>query len=185
MKRIILAAVATISCNLALAADTGAYVSASIGSAEQKFSAGGFDVSKSDTAFQIAGGYRYTPNVGIELGYTNLGKAELSAQGDTVSSKPETIHLAVTGSYNLTPEFAFTGKLGAARNSTKVTATSGSMSDSETEKKTSLLVGVGMSYTVAPGVAVTAEYQDFGKIISRDGVDLKAHVVSVGVRYSF
>ena len=115
MKRIILAAAATLACNLALAAEPGAYVSASIGQAEQKFSADGFDISKNDTAFQIAGGYRYTPNVGVELGYANLGKAEISAQGDSVSAKPQVLHLAVTGNYNLTPEFAFTGKLGLER----------------------------------------------------------------------
>jgi OOP family OmpA-OmpF porin len=185
MKRIILAVVATISCNLALAAEPGAYVSASIGQAEQKLSADGFDISKNDTAFQIAGGYRYTPNVGIELGYTNLGKAEVSAQGDSVSAKPQAVHLAVTGNYNLTPEFAFTGKLGLAHTRTKVAATSGSMSASETESENSLMVGVGMSYKVAPGVDVIAEYQDFGKIVKFDGGDVKAHVVSVGVRYSF
>ena len=185
MKRIILAAVATISCNLALAAEPGAYVSASVGSAEQKLAFDGFDISKSDTAFQIATGYRYTPNFGVELGYTNLGKAELSAQGDSVSSKPQSVHLAVTGSYNLTPEFAFTGKLGAAHTRTKVTANSGTMSESDTESENSLLVGVGLSYKVAPGVDVIAEYQDFGKIVKGDGADLKAHVVSVGVRYSF
>ena len=185
MKRIILAAVATLACNLALAAEPGAYVSASIGQAEQKFSADGFDVSKNDTAFQIAGGYRYTPNVGVELGYTNLGKAEISAGGDSVSAKPQVVHLAVTGSYNLTPEFAFTGKLGAAHTRTKVTARSGTMSESDTESENSLVVGIGMSYKVAPGVDVIAEYQDFGKIVKGDGADLKAHVVSVGVRYSF
>ena len=185
MKRIILAAVATIACNVALAAEPGAYVSASVGSAEQKLAFDGFDISKSDTAFQLTTGYRYTPNVGIELGYANLGKAEISADGDSVSAKPQVLHLAVTGNYNLTPEFAFTGKLGLAHTSTKVSAKSGSMSASETESENSLMVGVGMSYKVAPGVDVIAEYQDFGKIVKGDGADLKAHVVSVGVRYSF
>jgi OOP family OmpA-OmpF porin len=47
------------------------------------------------------------------------------------------------------------------------------------------MIGVGMSYKVAPGVDVIAEYQDFGKIVKFDGADIKAHVVSVGVRYSF
>jgi OOP family OmpA-OmpF porin len=185
MKRIILAAIATISCNLALAAEPGAYVSASVGSAEQKLAFDNFNLSESDTAFQIATGYRYTENVGVELGYTNLGKAELSAQGDSVSSKPQSVHLALTGSYNLTPEFALTGKLGAAHTRTKVVARSGSVTESETESENSLLFGIGLSYKVAPGVDVIAEYQDFGKIIKGDGADLKAHVVSVGVRYNF
>ena len=105
MKRTILAAIAiaVLSCNIALAAEPGAYVSASVGSAEQKLSAEGVSVTESDIAFQIAGGYRFTPNVGVEVGYTNLGNAQISAQGMTASSKPQAIHAAVTGMYNLTP----------------------------------------------------------------------------------
>lgn len=185
MKRITLAVVAAISCNLALAAEPGAYVSASVGSAEQKLSVDGINVTKSDTAFQIAGGYRFTPNVGAEVGYTNLGKAEISAQGESASSKPQAIHLAVTGAWNVSPEFAVTGKLGAAHTRTKLGFRDAFGSGSQTESRTSLMYGVGASYTFTPYVAVIVEYQDFGKIVDRDGASLKAHVVSAGVRYNF
>jgi OOP family OmpA-OmpF porin len=185
MKRITLAVVAALSCNLALAAEPGAYVSASVGSAEQKLSFDGLNITKSDTAFQIAGGYRFTPNVGAEFGYTNLGKAEISAQGMTASSKPQAIHLAVTGAWNVSPEFAVTGKLGAAHTRTKGEVRGGGSSESDTESRTSVTYGVGVSYTFAPNVAAIVEYQNFGKIAKDDGVDLKAHVVSAGVRYSF
>jgi OOP family OmpA-OmpF porin len=185
MKRIILAAIAAISCNAALAAEPAAYVSASVGSAEQKLSADGLSVTESDTAFQIAGGYRFTPNVGAEIGYTHLGTASISAQGMSASSKPQSLHVAVTGAWNLTPEFAITGKLGAARTHTKLEASDAGSSESDTEKRTSLMYGVGVSYAFTPKIALIAEYQDFGKIAKGDGADLKAHVVSAGVRFSF
>lgn len=162
-----------------------AYVSASVGSAKQKLSVDGSSITESDTAFQITGGYRFTPNVGVEVGYTNLGKAEVSGQGLTASSKPQSIHLAVTGAWNFTPEFAVTGKLGAAHTRTKLEGSGAGYSESETESRTSLVYGIGVSYAITPNVAVIAEYQDFGKIIKDNGADLKAHVVSAGVRYSF
>jgi len=184
MKRIIAATIAAISCNVALA-DPASYVSASVGSAEQKLSVDGLHVTDSDTAFQIAGGYRYTPNFGVEVGYTNFGTATIAAAGASVSAKPQSVHLAATGTWNLTPEFAFTGKLGIARTSTKINERDGTFSDSSTEKKTSLMYGIGVSYAFTPVLAAVAEYQDFGKIIDRDGGTLKAHVVSAGIRFSF
>jgi OOP family OmpA-OmpF porin len=186
MKRIIFAAIAAISCNAAFAAEPAAYVSASVGSAEQKLSIEGISVTDSDTAFQIAGGYRFTPNVGVEAGYTNFGTGSISGNGVTVSSKPQSAHVAVTGAWNFTPEFAITGKLGAAHTRTKAEVRFNGESESTKDTHTSLMYGVGVSYAFTPKIALIAEYQDFGKIIKGDaGESLKAHVVSAGVRFSF
>lgn len=185
MKRIILATIATVACNLALAAEPGPYLSASVGSAEQKIRTSGLSVEMSDTAFQLAGGYRYANNIGIEAGYTNMGKATIMAGTASLSSKPKSIHLAATYSYNLTPDFALTGKLGGVHTRTVLTVNDGTMSDSEAELRNSLLYGAGVSYTFKPNVALIADYQNFGKIVRNNGQGLKAQVVSVGVRYSF
>ena len=186
MKRIIAAVIAVISCNLASAAEPGAsYVSLSVGSGEQKVSTEGVTLSDNATAFQLAGGYRYTPYVGVEVGYTNLGKASVSGNGITASSKPQSIHLAVTGNWDVSPQFAVTGKLGVAHNRTKLEASEAGFSDSVTESRNSPFFGVGVSYTFAPNAAVIVDYQNFGKLYKEDGADLKGHVVTAGVRYSF
>jgi OOP family OmpA-OmpF porin len=185
MTRLALAVAAVLSCNLALAAEPPAYVSASLGRAEQKLSLDGIDVSKTGTGGQIAGGYRFTPNAGIELGYTNFGRAEVSGQGATVSSRPQSIHLAVTGTWNATAAVAVTAKLGAARNHTSIEASHGGFAVSETETRTSPVYGIGASYKVDTDIAATLEYQNFGKTIKGDGADLKAHIVLVGIRYSY
>jgi len=185
MKRVIFAALAALSFNLASAAEPGAYVSVSAGSGEQKLSAEGVSITDNATAFQLAAGYRYTPYVGAEIGYTNLGKASISGDGLTVSSKPQSIHLAVTGNWDVGPQFAVTGKLGLAHNRTKLEASAGGLSESDTESKNSLFFGVGVAYTFAPNAAVIVDYQNFGKLIKEDGADLKGHVVSAGLRYNF
>jgi OOP family OmpA-OmpF porin len=172
-------------CNLALAAEPSAYISTGVGSAEQKLSIDDLDVSKRDTAFQIAAGYQFSSNAGVELGYTYLGKAAISSDDATVSSKPQAFHLAVTGTWNASPSFAVTGKLGAARTRTRLEASVGGFSTYETETRSSPTFGIGARYKFEPDFAATLEYQNFGKIIKGDGADLKAHVVLVGIRYSF
>jgi len=186
MKRIVLAVVVAVTgLHPVLAAEPAAYVSTSIGSAKQKLSIEGIDVSRSDTAFQIAGGYRFTPHAGLELGYTNLGKAEVSGGGARASSEPQAVHLAVTGKWDVTPVLAVTGKLGAAHTRTRVEAGCGCSSVSETETHTGPTFGIGASYKLDTDFAAILEYQNFGKIIKADGAELKAHVVLVGIRYSF
>jgi OOP family OmpA-OmpF porin len=191
MKRIILAAAVAASSNLALAAQpapvTPFYVSVNAGSAKQEVTLDGYDGSgsASDTAFQIAGGYRVAPNIDVEVGYTNFGKAEGSEGNSSVSMKPQALHVAVAGTWRLTREFSFTGKLGVAHVRTKLDAAVGSMSGSDTDSRNTLLAGVGVRYAFTPNVAVTADYQHFGKVLSYNGINSKAHVITAGVRFSF
>ena len=185
MKRIILAVIVAASCNAAIAADTGAYISASVGAAEQKLSVEGMSLTDDDTGVQIAAGYRITPNFGVEVGYTTFGTGSVGVDDANASSEPRAFHGAAVGSFNITPQFAITGKLGMARNRTKLSATFDGETESMTESESSVLVGVGASYAFTPNVALIAEYQNFGKIIKIEGVNIKASIVSVGVRYSF
>lgn len=183
MKRIVIAAAVAASSNMALAAPapTPYYVSVNAGSAKQEFSAGGASATVSDTAFQIAGGYRIAPNVHVEVGYTNFGKSDAETNFGAATVKPEAVHVAITGAWRLTREFSVTGKVGVAHASTKLEGSIGS----DTVTHTGLTAGAGVRYAITPTVAVSADYQHFGKMGSYDGVDLKAHVVSVGVRFSF
>jgi OmpA-OmpF porin, OOP family len=185
MKRIILAVAAAVSCNAALAADTDTYVNASLGVAEQKVTAEGMSLSDDGIGAQIAAGYRFTPNVGIEWGFTTLGTASVSGNGGALSGKPRAFHVAATGSLNVSRAFAITGKLGVARTRTKVDVSIGRYSESARVSETSLLVGVGASFAVTPNVALIAEYQNFGKIANEENVNLKASMISAGVRFNF
>jgi hypothetical protein len=117
MKRIIFAAAVVASSNVALAAQPAPaapyYVSVSAGSAKQEVTLDGTSGSgsASDTAFQIAGGYRIAPNVDVEVGYTNLGKAKGDEDNASVSMEPQALHVAIAGTWRLTREFSITGKL--------------------------------------------------------------------------
>lgn len=185
MKRIILAAAAVVACNAAFAVEPGSYVTASVGSAKQKATVEQGSVSDDDTGFQIAGGLRLDNNFGVEVGYTSFGTASVEAAGIEASAKPRSLHVAVTAESNITPEFSVTGKLGVAANRTKVETRMGRITDSANESQTSLVFGVGASYAFTPEVALVAEYHNFGKVAKEEGINLKASLISIGVRYSF
>jgi hypothetical protein len=38
---------------------------------------------------------------------------------------------------------------------------------------------------VSPTVAVTADYQHFGKVLAYNGINSKAHTITAGVRFNF
>ena len=185
MKRIILALAAAASCNVASAVEPGSYLTLSVGSATQKATAEAGSVSDDKTGAQIAAGLRLTNIFGVEAGYTTFGTASADAGFAEMSAKPRALHLAATGEFNLSPEFTVSGKVGVANTRTKVKVRVGSDADGSNESETTLMFGVGASYSFTPEVALVAEYHNFGKVAKAEGIDLKASMVSVGLRYSF
>ncbi len=188
MKQAILAAAIALSCGVAAAAPAAAspwYVGAGVGHAEQKFEADGYSDTLSKTAFNLNGGYKVNQNIAIELGYANFGKTSGGDSNVSASVEPSSVYVAAVGSYPLNPQFAVYGKLGAASNRTKLSARIGTDSFSDTQTETTLVAGIGASYTVAPNVDLTLEYMNFGKVLKGDGVSVKASQITIGARFSF
>ena len=176
-----LIAAAAIAPVAAQAADT--YVGADVGRGNQKLTVEGVGSLKDNaTAFKVYGGYEFNANFGIEAGYADLGKSSVGGNGMTITANPHSLYLAATGTMPLAERFALTGKIGVAKTRTDVTATGAS--DDHTNQ-TSLMFGVGTSYAVTPTVMAVVEYENFGKVIDQDGVNLKANTLSVGVRFKF
>jgi OOP family OmpA-OmpF porin len=85
----------------------------------------------------------------------------------------------------LTDKFSVSGKLGVAATRLTHTFQLGSESVSESHNRASPLVGIGASYALNEKVALMAEYENFGKVDKRAGEEVKAQMVSVGVRMKF
>jgi OOP family OmpA-OmpF porin len=182
---IIIAAIAALAAPLAAQADN-AYVGVNVGRAEQKLSVQDVASEKeSATSFKLYGGYDYTKNFGVELGYTDFRKVEKSALGYGISSKPESIYVAATGTLPLNEQFSLFGKLGVAFNHTKVNAWEPGFSDSTTNNKTNAMIGIGASFALDKKISFVAEYENFGKIAEDGGDSIKADMLSVGVRFKF
>jgi OOP family OmpA-OmpF porin len=190
MKKMILAAVALCCATSAMAGDT--YVGASVGRSKLSADLNGFAVSQSshDTAYKLFGGYQFTPNFGVEGGFADLGKLDVSTSvaGSpfTGDAKARSLYVAATGTLPLTDKFSVSGKLGLAETRTTISAHWAGFGDaSESRHRGSLLAGVGASYALNEKVSLVAEYENFGKVAKDDGDHLKAEMVSVGVRMKF
>jgi OmpA-OmpF porin, OOP family len=183
MKKNILIALVAAAVLAPVAAQAQSYIGANAGRGEQKINVDDFGSNKdNDTAFKIYGGYQFTPVFGIEAGYADLGKVEVSAAGDTIGARPKSIYLAATGTLALNDRFALFGKVGAAWSRATITATG--EADSK-EKNASALLGVGASFAITPSVLAVLEYENFGKVIDEDAGNSKANVWSAGIRVKF
>jgi OOP family OmpA-OmpF porin len=160
----------------------GAYIGASVGSAESKFSDSGISLKDSDTGFKLTAGYDFTKNFGVEVGYADLGKPSISNGIDMAFAEPRAYYLAGTATYPIDEAFSVFAKAGVTNNRTKVGGTGIS-----TEKftHTAAILGVGAAYNFTKNIAGVIEYENFGKTVDEQGANLKSDLISVGLRYKF
>lgn len=183
MKKIILAIV----CASAIPAMAQSfYVGGAVGRSEQKLSFDDIKLVDNGTGAKVFGGYQIDKNIGLELGYAHLGKASISVEGEVVESKPKALFAAVTGTLPISKEVSAFAKAGVARTKTKGTySVNGVVQGTDEDKETSLLLGVGASYALNDQLSLTVEYENFGKISKDAEANLKADLVSFGVRFKF
>lgn len=190
MKSNIIIAAVAVALTAPLAAQAqSAYAGANIGRAEQKINVdtgfGNASEKENTTGFKLYGGYDFTPNVGIEGGYVDFRKVEKSALGYGISSKPHALYVAATGTLPLNEQFSLFGKLGIARSHTSFDAWGPGFTDSASDNQTTPVIGVGASFALDKKISFVAEYENFGKV-AKDGSDnVKADLLSVGVRFKF
>lgn len=166
----------------------GIYAGANIGRSEQKLNAEGASFKDHDTGYKLYAGYQFNNTFGIEGGFTDLRKAEMSvAKVLSANAKTRNFYVAGTATLPLNEQFAVFAKAGFARNHVKATVTEvGFKSESESANRTSPLLGIGASYKFDKNVSLVAEFEHYGKVAKGDdGLNLKANLLSVGVRYAF
>ncbi|HEU4620824.1 MAG TPA: outer membrane beta-barrel protein, partial [Burkholderiaceae bacterium] len=137
---------------MAAAPDEGFVLGASAGSSQWRDSdVTGAQVDNRDTGFKAYAGYYFNSNVGVEVGYVNLGKANVSGAGATLDFKGSGVFADIVGHLPLTKEFSLLGRLGLFNGRVKVDGRGlGSDSDSGTDTK----VGVGAQYMITPQVGL-------------------------------
>ena len=187
MKNTILFAMLAALAGAAAAQPVNAYIGGNVGRAEQKLSFDGNSIKDHDTGFKLYGGYNINPNFGLEAGYVDLGKMERSGNGASLKFEPTSVYFAATGTLPLDPQFSLFAKAGIARTEVKANASVGNLSVDDKASRSNAYLSVGAAYIVNTNFSVVAEYEYFGKVAKfEDSSDnLKANMVSVGVRYSF
>lgn len=189
MKKTLLAT-ALLSAAIALPAaaqETPWYLSGVVGQSNYKTNNADFSpatvnsVDKKDTQFGFAVGYRFSPNLAVELGYLDFGKAKVSASyqgvGVGAEAQAKATHASLILSAPIDPAWSVYGRLGASRTDRKVSASASGFSLSDSEKKSEALFGLGLAYAFANNVAGTLEYQKLN--------DTDVSAINVGIRIGF
>lgn len=133
---------------------------------------------------KIFGGYEFTPNWGIEAGYTYFNTRDRSwgvFNGIDTSISVKGYSSYVAGKYTIpvTDRFAAYGKLGVSHSERK---SSSNEWGSYTERDTGLYGGLGVQYKLNEHVSAIGEYERYGKD-KQSGA--KADVITVGLKYGF
>lgn len=174
MKKI---ANAVVCCALiagAAAHAEGLSIGGSLGSSRYKGDAiGGLSTDRSDTGGKLYGGYAFTPNFGLELGYASLGKFS-SAAGE---AKARGTYLDAVGTFPLGHQFSLLGRVGAFGGRFENTSVGG------TDSGTNVKFGAGVQYDFDKNLGVRGEWERyrFDSFGSKSNADL----YSVGVNYRF
>ena len=157
------------------------------------FTSSGFDQNK--TSFQVNGGYQFTPEWGVEVQYTALGKRNGTVTaGGVTASVPDTklYQWGIAGTYTLAFNESWfgRGKLGVSSNhidSSTATLPAGSISFGG-GSKTDLLAGIGVGYRWNANFSTRLEYEYFGKFESKNGnqtSNVKANNIGLRMQYNF
>jgi OOP family OmpA-OmpF porin len=151
----------------------------------------------SDTAYKIYGGYQFTPNWGVEVGYNDLGNkysftGALAGTPYNGTYKMDNVYVAATGTLPLQGGFSLLGKLGVSANKASGGVCVGSICESlGSDNKTDVMVGIGAQYKFMNNWAARLEYENYGKVTGDDVYGtgssgaLKADAWNVSVNYAF
>jgi len=189
MKKLIVALIASAAAMSAAQAQTTgaprAYVGAGIASADHDFKMSGatnVDTEGYKASGKIFGGYDFNQTWGVEAGYTDFRKSDLSYSIGGVNNRAETdghaFYLAGKATLPVSEQFSVYGKLGATRVKSELETINASMSRSKTEA----YGAVGAEYKLNQNVSLVGEYERYGK--SKD-FGAKADVLTIGAKYAF
>jgi opacity protein-like surface antigen len=191
MKKLIFALIASAAAMTAAQAQTTTaprpYIGVGVATADHDYSLGGATNVNSDgykASAKVFGGVEFDQRYGIEAGYTDFRGSDFSYTNATGaaghgSSDGYGVYVAGKASVPLNDQFSAYGKLGVAYSKRKLSSDLGLNAD---QNDTGAYAAVGLQYNINQQVALTAEYERYGK--SKD-FGAKPDVLTAGLKYSF
>jgi OOP family OmpA-OmpF porin len=194
MKKIVFALIASAAvAGAAQAQDMSAtaprgYVGLGVATADHDYSLSGVNTTGSDgykASAKVFGGYEFNNVWGLEAGYTDFSKSDFNyttAGGVAGHGNSEGHAYYVAGKANamLNDQFSVFGKLGLENSHRSLSTSTVGLGGSDND--TGVYAGVGVQYNLNKQVALTAEYERYGKSVN---FGAKPDVWTVGARYSF
>jgi opacity protein-like surface antigen len=175
----LLASIAAVSAAQAQTVDTQprAYVGVGVATADHEDS-NGLDNDGYKASGKVFAGYEFNRTWGAEVGYTDFRKSSVNSATNSGDTKGYGYYVAAKASTPLNDQLSLYGKLGVAQSQRELRTTLVDLKQNDT----GAYAGVGLQYNLNQQVALTAEYERYGK--SKD-FGAKPDVLTVGARYSF
>lgn len=177
---------------IAVQQDTGFYAGGGIGHSSFSLSSsssapapwGGEKSSKAGTAYKLYG-YRLTEHFGAEAGYARLGRVSqwTSAYGVSTlqSGSGQAFYAAATARLPLGESFAVNGRIGIAHGRISGAGNGVPGNRRFSGGANGVMAGFGAEYRVTQNLAITADYDYFGKLSKQ----AKGGMLTVGLKASF
>lgn len=191
MKKLIVALIAGAAAMTAAQAQTTqtqprAYVGVGVATADHEDSSNGVlnnvDSDGYKASGKIFGGYEFNQTWGVEAGYTDFRNSDFNYSSNGVNGSGRTkgygYYVAAKGTMPINEQWSAYGKLGLEHSERKLESAVLNLKDTDT----GAYGAVGLQYNINQQVALTAEYERYGK--SKD-FGAKADVFTIGARYSF
>jgi len=141
---------------------------------------GAFPSDNKDTSYNIYGGSYFNNNFGLELGYTDFGKAN-RAGGQT---EAQGINLSLVGRLPLSNSFNLLGKLGTTYGHTRVSSAAASGIASGSESGWGLSYGLGAEWAFTPAMSAVLAWDEHDMKFVGTG-NQRVSTTSLGLRYRF
>lgn len=188
MKKLIFALIAGVAAMSAAQAQSASpYIGLGVANSSHNFDLGAGTTSDSagyKASAKIFGGVDLTPMFGIEAGYTDIRKADhsftIGAVPGVATTDGSRTYLAGKATMPINDQFSVYGKLGAGYS--KVNVSSATPAVSRSDSKTELYGAIGGQYNINQKVALTLEYERYGK---QKDFGAKADAITVAARYNF
>jgi OmpA-OmpF porin, OOP family len=167
----------------ATAASAQSYGVLSIGTAKLSVDCAGTSTcDKTDTAFKIIGGYKFNPNLAVELGYFDFGKAKATASGIKGEIGNTAVGVGLAFHQDLAADWNFVARLGGAQMKTKIRGTlTGVASNSDSDNNIVAYGGLGVGYKMTKTVTLGAAW-DFSKSkYNKQGLDESGNLNAYGL----
>ena len=187
MKKLIFALIAGVTAMGAAQAQSRPYVGLGVASSDHDLRIGGLANTGSEgykASAKIFGGVELTPMFGVEAGYTHIGESDhtftIGGVPGRATADGSRSYLAGKATMPINEAFSVYGKLGAGYSKTNLSSSTPLVS--RDESKTELYGAVGGQYNLNEKVALTLEYERYGKT-KQYGV--KADAITAGAKFSF
>jgi OmpA-OmpF porin, OOP family len=138
-------------------------------------------IDDSDKTYTIRGGYRFHPNMAVELGYYDMGKYTFSGLAGNVdvsgSAKAKSFGLSLVGIAPVAQNFELYARLGIEESEIKANANTPNLTASESDKQTGATYGVGGRYLVTKEIGLFAEW------MKNDKLEIDSYLFGVDFRF--